>query len=156
MIDKRFAVPYDGGTKKKFEKLNKTDLVIELKYDIKLNSLVSDLTYFFPLRRSKNSKYEPKDDPPKALLAKKSNADIGFNPGIIISSIPTDNLSNPSVTPNSCLISKGIDACVIVAGCVIIVSTEPKLSAKKHNLTLFIRCFPAGIPPFNSKDIIPE
>ena len=35
------------------------------------------------------------------------------------------------------------------------VSTEPRLSARRASFTEFKNFFPAGIPPFNSKDIIP-
>ena len=46
--------------------------------------------------------------------------------------MPTDSLTRPSVIPISSLTSGGIEACVIIAGCSIRLSTPPKLSAKEN------------------------
>ena len=51
------------------------------------------------------------------------------------SSIPTDNLTNPSVIPIRSCTSFGMDAGVITAGNEISVSTPPRLSASEHNFT---------------------
>src|ERR1043166_612989 len=51
------------------------------------------------------------------------------------SSSPTEILTRPSETPIRCRSSGGMEACVMVAGCEMSVSTPPRLSANAQSFT---------------------
>ena len=54
-----------------------------------------------------------------------------------MSSMPAEIRTRPSVMPSAARCSAGTDACVIVAGCEISVSTPPRLSASDISRTPF-------------------
>src|SRR5579859_35098 len=72
-----------------------------------------------------------------------------------IFSIPTDKRTSPSSIPSPARSSAGTDACVMIAGCSIRLSTPPRLSARVKSSQRSRKRRDAGSPPFTTAVTMP-
>src|SRR5258706_4634260 len=71
------------------------------------------------------------------------------------SSIPTDRRTKPSLMPRPARTSSGSEACVMIAGCSIRLSTPPRLSASVKSLQRSRKRFDAPSPPLSTAVTLP-